>query len=407
MSLKFKYIFFITVIHIALLVVIYYLLKDRLWYFLASEVLVFLSYFIGILLYGSFIRPHRLLKSGTYNNMIDTLRTERVKISEQSFFIQKLIEVTPIGIIIMDYDGLIANINPAARKHLNLDIHKQAIGTNLSSHPSQFSNILQESIGREPEIVSENGMEKYKVQINEVIHQGFKRKFILIDDLSKELIQSEKDAFGRIIRMMAHEVNNSMGAINSILDSVLEFGYDVNDDLVRESLEVAKNRNEGLASFMANYASLLRLPPPVKKTLDLAELLRKTAQLFFQKAEEHDIKINFNFPSETVNLHADTVLLEQAISNMIKNSIESIGSAGEIIISCQESPLQFTISDNGKGISDEAAANLFKPFYSTKMTGQGVGLMLIKDVLHSHESTFKLYTDRITGWTHFEVRFKS
>lgn len=433
MSLKFKYIFFITVIHIALLVVIYYLLKDKLWYFLASEVLVFMSYFIGILLYGSFIRPHRLLKSGTdaiadkdfsvkyiktgssevdalvdvYNNMIDTLRTERVKISEQSFFIQKLIEVTPIGIIIMDYDGLIANINPAARQHLNLDIHKQVIGTNLSSHQSQFSQILQEQVIRESKIVSENGMEKYKVQINEVIHQGFKRKFILIDDLSKELIQSEKDAFGRIIRMMAHEVNNSMGAINSILDSVIEFGYDTNDDLVRESLEVAKNRNVGLASFMANYASLLRLPPPVKKTLDLGELLRKAAQLFFQKAKEHDIKFNFNFPSDTVNLHADTVLLEQAVSNMIKNSIESIGSVGEIIISCQESPLQFTISDNGKGISDEAASNLFKPFYSTKMTGQGVGLMLIKDVLHSHEATFKLYTDSTSGWTHFEVRFKS
>lgn len=429
MSLKFKYIFFISVLHIVLLVLIYYLLKEKLWYFIASEVLVFASLYLSYLIYRSFITPLGLLRSGTdaiadkdfsvkylktgstevdklvdvYNNMIDTLRSERVKISEQSFFIQKLIEVTPIGIIIMDYDGLISNINPAARQHLGMNIHQQIIGTKLSEHPSQFEDVIESNTGREAVIVSENGLDKFKIQVNEVIHQGFKRKFVLIDDLSKELLQSEKDAFGRIIRMMAHEVNNSMGAINSILDSVLEFGYDPDDELIKDSLLVAKSRNEGLSTFMANYASLLRLPSPIKKAINLGQLLRKTGQLFVHNANTKNIKITFDIPDNEVIVQADTVLFEQAISNMIKNAIEAIEDDGEIVISCSQNPTQFSISDNGSGISEEEAKELFKPFYSTKIHGQGVGLMLIKDVLHSHDARFKLFTDKETRLTHFQV----
>lgn len=437
MSLKFKFSLYVIVLHASLLALIYYQLRDQLWYFLLAEALVLVSLFLSYLLYKSFIRPTELINSGSdaiadkdfsikylktgsievdklvniYNNMIDTLRGERIKLSEQSYFIQKLIEVTPIGIIIMDYDGLISNINPAAKRHLGIGIQESMIGENIMNHPSEIINVFGDSeeseiIASDAKVISSNGIDKYKVQVNEVIHQGFKRKFILIDDLSQELIKSEKEAFGRIIRMMAHEVNNSMGAINSILDSVVEFGFEgQGDQELKESLIIAKQRNEGLSAFMANYASLLRLPPPLKKSIDLCHLLRKTGQLFVFNAEENNIVITFDIPDSTIFLHADTVLLEQAIANMIKNSIESIETSGEIKISCSDGPIKFTISDNGSGISEEAASNLFKPFYSTKTTGQGVGLMLIRDVLQSHQANFRLFTDEKSGWTHFEVIF--
>ena len=437
MSLKFKYTLFIVVLHACLLTLIYFQLKDKLWYFLGSEALVLASLFISYLLYKSFIRPTDLVNSGTdaiadkdfsvkylktgsievdklvnvYNQMIDSLRAERVKISEQSYFIQKLIEVTPIGIVIMDYDGLISNINPSAKRHLGIGIQDEVIGENILNYPSEIISVLKQSENSETpsirsKVVTNNGIDKYKVQVNEIIHQGFTRKFILIDDLSQELVKSEKDAFGRIIRMMAHEVNNSMGAINSILDSVIEFGFEgQGDPELKESLLIAKRRNEGLSTFMANYASLLRLPAPLKQNIDLCQLLRKTGQLFVSNAKEKQIEIIFDIPDEAMNIHADTVLLEQAISNMIKNAIESIESSGEISISCSDDPVHFIISDTGSGISEEASRNLFKPFYSTKPTGQGVGLMLIRDVLQSHNANFKLYTDKPTGLTHFQVNF--
>ena len=91
---------------------------------------------------------------------------------------------------------------------------------------------------------------------------------------------------------------------------------------------------------------------------------------------------------------------------MIKNAIESIGKNGIVRISCTTEPIAFTISDNGPGISKVAADSLFTPFFSTKATGQGVGLMLIRDVLQSHDASFRLSTDQETSWTNFEVAFK-
>jgi len=433
MSLKFKYIVFIVVLHIALITLIYFLLREDLWYFLGAEVLVFSSLYFSYLLYKSFIRPIDLLHSGidaiadkdftvkyimtgstevdhlvdVYNKMIDTLREERTLISEQSHFIQKLIEVTPIGIIIMDYDGLISTINPSAKNQLGISSKDNFAGKKIADLSSELISVLDTANIGSPEIISINGMDKYKIQVNEVIHQGFMRKFIMIDDLSSELLETEKEAYGTIIRMMAHEVNNSMGAINSILDTVVEFGFEgQGDQELRESLLVARRRNVGLSQFMDNFASLLRLPSPNKKNIDLAAILKKTGQLFVPNAQEKNIMITFDIPTYEIMIVADQVLLEQAISNMIKNAIEAIEQDGDIKISCSEEPAKFVISDNGPGISDEVSKQLFTPFFSTKTTGQGVGLMLIRDVLQSHQAEFSLRTDKESGWTHFEVHFK-
>jgi len=432
MSLKFKYIFFIVVLHIVLITLTYFLLKDNLWYFIGSEILVFVSLYFSYLLYKSFVKPIDLMHAGmdaiadkdftvkylttgstevdhlidVYNGMIDTLRNERTMISEQSHFIQKLIEVTPIGIIIMDYDGKISTVNPSARTQLGISFTESVAGSSITDHTSEILTVVNKTELGIPKVITIKGVDKYKVQVNEVIHQGFKRKFILIDDLSSELLQTEKDAYGTIIRMMAHEVNNSMGAINSILDTVVEFGFEESgDEELKESLLVAKKRNIGLSQFIDNFASLLRLPPPLKQNFDLARLLKKTGQLFVHNAQEKNIEITFDIPKHEVTVYADALLLEQAISNMIKNAIEAIEHGGKVVITCADHPLSFIISDNGPGISDEVAKNLFTPFYSTKTTGQGVGLMLIRDVLQSHNAEFSLSTNHNTGWTNFKVIF--
>ncbi len=429
MSLKYKYLFFIGIIHLVLVVLIYQLLKDQKLIFIATEVLVMFSLFLSYLLYKAFIRPIQLMQAGSdaiadadfsvkyvktgskeidklvdiFNTMIDKLRLERTSMAEQSYFIQNLIEVTPLGIIIMDFDGNISSINPTAKSLLNID--NKSIGKNLSDYPSELVDEILKIETSSSTVITLNGIDKYKCQVNEVIHQGFQRKFILIDDLSREFLESEKEAYGRIIRMMAHEVNNSMGAINSILDSVIEFGFEDDKNLdLKESLSIAKKRNVGLGIFMANYASILRLPPPQKKKMDLVQLLKKCGQLYIPIAKENNIKITFVLPSQSITVFGDHLLLEQAISNILKNSIESIEQDGEVKLTCGQGPTHFTISDNGAGIPPEIEQQLFTPFFSTKPTGQGVGLMLIRDILDSHNTTFTLKSDEV-GWTHFKVDF--
>ena len=430
MSLKYKYILFIAIIHIVLILVVYQLLLDNKWLFLGCEILVAFSLILSYQLYKEFIKPIQLMQSGadaiadadfsvkyiktgsaeintlieTYNQMIDQLREERTLMTGQSYFLQNLIEVTPLGIIIMDYDGKLSNVNPAAAKIL--DIKDSWIEKSLDFYSSELIPRIQKIPNDSPTLIEVNGIDKYKVQINEVVHQGFKRKFILIDDLSTEMLKTQKEAFGKIIRMMAHEVNNSMGAVNSIIDTVVEYGFDDNDDpALKESLEIAKERNVGLGKFMANYASILRLPEPQMQKMDLAAMLKKSGQLYIPKAKELDISIEFDLPKQPVTIIGDKLLLEQAISNIIKNAIEAIHQDGDIKISCTEYPTSFTIGDNGEGIPDKIAHKLFTPFFSTKPTGQGVGLMLIRDILTSHKTDFTLKTNTETKWTEFVVRF--
>ena len=430
MSLRFKYILFIIIIHSVLILVIYQLLEENKWLFLGTEILVVISLFLSYQLYKGFIKPIQLMQSGvdaiadadfsikytktgsveinnlieTYNQMIDQLREERTLMTGQSYFLQNLIEVTPIGIIIMDYDGKLSNVNPSAAKLLG--IKDSWIDKKLSDYKNELITRILKVDNHQPELLEVNGIDKYKIQVNEVVHKGFKRKFILIDDLSTEMLKTQKEAFGKIIRMMAHEVNNSMGAVNSILDTVVEYGFEEGDDpLLKESLKLARERNVGLGKFMANYASILRLPEPQMQKMDLTSLLKKSGQLFIPRARELDISIEFDLPKYPITITGDKLLLEQALSNIIKNAIEAIHQDGDIKITCTEYPTTIKIADNGEGIPDKVAHKIFTPFFSTKPAGQGVGLMLIRDILASHNTDFSLQTNPTTKWTEFTIKF--
>jgi len=353
-----------------------------------------------------------------YNEMIVRLREERTSMSQQSYFVQKLIEVTPLGVIIMDYDGLVSNMNPSSKSILR--IKHSLIGNNLYDNQNDLIDELKNLEVGQSQMITINGLDKYKCQKNEVIHQGFKRQFILIDDLSRELLASEKEAYGKIIRMMAHEVNNSMGAINSILDSVIEFGFKNHPDQeLKESLLIAKNRNESLSQFMANYASILRLPKPNLILVDIALILKRSTQLFIPSAEEKKIKIKFDIPIIQLSIKADRLLLEQAFANILKNAIESVEEkmvrskldnekimAGEINVSLDPENYTIHIMDNGVGIKKEDEHQIFSPFYSTKPTGQGVGLMLIREILDAHGFDFSLKTNPQTQLTSFLINLQ-
>lgn len=340
-----------------------------------------------------------------FNAMIDRLRGERTLVTEQSYFLKNLIEVSPIGMMIMDYDGKLTNVNPTARKILR--IKEDWLGKPLSYFKNDLvSKILQLQSG-DSKMVSVSGLNKYRIQANDVIHQGFKRRFVLLEDLSLEIIQSEKEAYGRVIRMMAHEVNNSMGAVNSIVNTVIDFGFEEpdSDQELKESLEIAVDRNSNLAKFMDNYAEIIRLPQPNLQMTNIGDLLKKCGQVFEAKARVLDISIDYDLPKEPVIVKADPNQLEQAISNMLTNSIEAIVRDGDIKISCVPFPKSFTIADNGVGISSEHEEKIFTPFFSTKPTGQGIGLMLVREILQNHKSTFTLNTDPQSKWTTFEVVF--
>ncbi|MFT5265478.1 MAG: two-component system nitrogen regulation sensor histidine kinase NtrY [Polaribacter sp.] len=432
MSLKVKYTLFIIIIHTLIGYLLFLLLEDQKLYFLLAEVAIIFSLFLSYLLYRSFIKPLDFIASGSdairdkdfnvkfintgsnemdklinvYNEMIDSIRKERTQVEEQHYFLEKLIQASPAGIILLDYDNRISEVNPKAAELLQWK--KEWLNQNIAEIDHPLLQQIATLPSGKASILQHKGIEQYKCEVSEFMHRGFHKKFILLQELSKEILAAEKRAYGKVIRMMAHEVNNSIGAINSILNTTLDYNEDSDvklDPDIQQALEAAVERNDSLNQFMSNFAAVVRLPKPKFELCDLNEISKSIIALLSPQTKERNIVFQQELSSSPIRISLDPKQIEQALVNIIKNAMEAIeAETGIIRLETFASPrARIVISDNGSGINPEVAPQLFTPFFSTKMTGQGVGLTLIRDILVEHRAIFSLET--VGEWTRFEIQF--
>ena len=432
MKLRTKYILFVVIVHLAALVLSYFVFKNYQILFIASEVIIIVSIVIAWQLYKQLIQPLKMLADGTeaikdrdfsvkflttgkyemdelikvYNQMIDQLRTERTKQEEQHFFLEKLIQTSPTGIIILDYEDNIQQINPKALELLNT--HEAEI-KNKSVH--EISNPVIQQVAQlksgESKTITINGTSTYKIQKSHFIDRGFPRHFVMIEELTAEILAAEKKAYGKVIRMMAHEVNNTIGPVNSILQSALKketLWKDNENLLMKHAMKIAVDRNQNLNIFMRNFADVVRLPEPNRKKLDLYNLIHAVAKLMELKAGEKQVEFQYAFTESDFYIFADEQQMEQVLINIVKNAIEAIGEKGTISFITDINARQLTIVDTGKGIEDKVAEQLFSPFFSTKKDGQGIGLTIVREILlnHGYEFYLKSFSEKRTE---FVIKF--
>jgi nitrogen fixation/metabolism regulation signal transduction histidine kinase len=409
----------------------YQLLRDAYHWFLGVQLLLALSLYLAYRVYRSLIRPLELVSGGSaalrdrdftvkyrptgtpeldaliavYNDMIDNLRGERTQTQEQHFFLRKLIQASPTGILILDYDGNLSEVNPRAAELLGVRDPLRAVSDAPADHPL-LAMARELSIGQQRTIRTE-GVGRYRIEVSGFVDRGFNRKFVQIQELSQDILAAEKRAYGKVIRMMAHEVNNSIGAINAILQTLADPEAPTDADWaedVRQSLPVAIQRNERLNTFMRNFADVVRLPDPRRERIDLNELLANTTRLFRSQAEQRAIEITCQGSDTPVYASVDPQQIEQVLVNVVKNALESIDREGKVVLQLTSQPIGFQVLDNGPGIPAAAADQLFTPFFSTKSSGQGIGLTLVREILVNHGARFSLQTEA-DGWTRFQVAF--
>lgn len=427
MKIRNKYILFVVLLHGVVLVLSWFVFRENKVIFLVAEAGMLMSLAIAWQLYNELIRPLQLLVQGTeaikdkdfsinlvptgkpeldqlidvYNKMMDELRTERTLQRMQHAFLEKLIQSSPTGILILDYDQYIRQANPQALRLLKLeenDVCHHAIAS--LSHPV-IEQIARLASGQSGTVNWEAAT--YKLQKSHFIDQGFPRHFVLIEDLTAEVLAAEKNTYGKVIRMMAHEVNNTIGPVNSIIQSALQ--AQPQPEAVAGAMQVAIERNQHLNQFMRNFASLVQLPPPARRAVDMHQLLQHVARLMQFTVGEKGIDIVCELDRRPLMLSADGQQMEHVLINILKNSLEAIEQEGVITIITHAHPKQLIIRDTGKGISSEAEQQLFSPFYSTKKDGQGIGLALIREILHNHNFLFSLKTIR-PGVTEFRIQFE-
>jgi len=409
-----------VVLHLVCLVLSFFIFETNKLLFMAAEVLLICSVVLFLNLYKQLIMPLSFLKQGinaikdqdfnvkfiptgtkdvdelidVYNKMIDELRSERTRQQEQHFFLEKLIQTSPTGILVLDYDRQIKQINPKAKEILSAD-------------PEHLLKLMKDTQIGNSKIIKIDGLHSYKIQKSRFIDQGFEREFIMMEEVTAELFEAEKNVYSKVIRMMAHEVNNTVGPVNSIMQMAIqhEAAWKTENDLMlRNALEVATERNQNLNIFMRNFADLVKLPRANRQKIDLVSLLQSIAELTRFSALDRQAIIELDLPDQPYLILADAQQMEQALINILKNALEALSDNGKINIILKKD--QLIVRDNGQGISLEEADHLFSPFFSTKKDGQGIGLTLVREILLNHNYDFSLRTVG-PGQTEFVIDLRS
>ncbi len=309
----------------------------------------------------------------TFNDLLTRLRSEHLTLEEQYSFLSLLIEASPMGIVQCDIDGKTTSMNPAAREMLSPSIEEA-----MKALP----------MGQSTTVRLTGGPQLFRISHLSFPDRGFQHPFFLIEPLTAEVRQAEKAAYERIIRMIAHEVNNSVAGIVNLIDSE----------------PAAADRLKALSAFVTRFAEVVKIPKPQLQLCDLSEEVEACQPFLENLCAGKPVRLEFCLTDEASPVHLDTVLFQQVLINIVKNAVESIGN-NEGHITVTTTPYQLVVADNGRGIPAEVAQHLFTPFYSTKPQGQGLGLLLIRDILTAHGCTFSLLTDPDDHLTRFTIRF--
>jgi nitrogen fixation/metabolism regulation signal transduction histidine kinase len=432
MTLRSKFILTAVLLYAAMFVLAGQLLAYNKIMFVVAEVLILVSLVLTVRLYTAFVRPLNLIAAGVesirdrdfsikfmetgqkevdqliavYNQMMDELRQQRVTQTEKHFLLERLIEASPSAIILLDTYDRVAGLNPAAAVLLQTS-GRNVVGKPLEELPGHWGNSLGKLPKDEQRVIRPNGIQTYRCRKIRFLDRGYHRYFILVEELTQELLEKERNAYEKLIRMMSHEINNSIGAVNSILHSFSYFGLQLNQDTrpdFDEALQVCITRNQNLAGFMANFANVVRIPPPVKHPTDLHQLLYSIQRLMLPSFERKQVTWKWELADQIPFVELDVQQIEQVLINVVKNALEATDEGGWICVKTIASPLQLLIQDNGKPITPEVQEKLFSPFFSTKANGQGIGLTMVREILLHHDFRFTLQSNA-DGVTTFHILF--
>jgi signal transduction histidine kinase len=422
-SLTRRLVAYVVVLHVLFAAAAFVLLRERRPWLLAAEAVFALSLLGGVALVRSLRRDlapleeaSRLLAESdfatrfrpvgqpevdrlvdVYNRMADQLREERTRNQEQQSLLGRILAVAPAGVVLLDFDGRVSFANPAAERLLApAGSPEPALeGRRLDEVGSPLAAALRAMPAGQVSVVPLAGARRVRAHRGTFLDRGFARDFLLVEELTEELRQSEKAAYEKLIRVMSHEVGNTVGAGRSLLESCLGYARHLAEEdraTFTEALGVVIARLGRLHDFTSGFAEVVRLPAPRLGPCDLVVVARAVATLLRPMAEARGIEMRVDAPADVPAVTADRTQVEQALVNVGKNAIEAAGPGGRVALRVSAGPdrVDVVVEDSGPGIPSAAAERLFTPFFSTKDGGQGLGLTLVQEVLRQHGCDFSL-----------------
>ncbi len=320
------------------------------------------------------------------NALSQTLREQRLKVEETSALFGKVIAAIDIALLSFDDAGRLRLLNPAGERLLG---RRAAEALGMGAAELGLDAALRDSESGVLSRVFPGGSGRFEVRRFGFREGGRPHALLAITDLSRALREEERQAWQRLIRVLGHELNNSLAPIKSMAETLSSLlGADPLPDDWREDVEgglrVIADRAAALNRFMIGYSTLARLPAPSKRRIALRPLLQRVVAL------EQRLPVVLVDGAE-VDLDADPDQLEQALINLVRNAVEASQATGgrvELRVATAAGQAIVEVVDEGLGLA--GSDNLFVPFFTTKPGGSGIGLVLARQIAEGHGGALAL-----------------
>jgi PAS domain S-box-containing protein len=323
------------------------------------------------------------------NALTETLREQRLEALEATALLRKVMEEIDVAIFAFDSEGMLKLTNRAGERLLGQP-EPRLLGR------SAVELGLEESLTLDaPRVIETSfpgGSGRWEVRPSQFRQGGLPHRLLVISDVSRPLREEERQAWQRLIRVLGHELNNSLAPIQSIAGSLSKTAAadplpaDWREDM-RQGLSVIASRAEALSRFTGGYARLARLPEPRRRTLEIGEVVARIAAL------ETRVPVAVaGGPAAAVS--ADPDQLEQLLINLLRNAADAAAETGGGVailwrrLRGNPPRVELRVEDEGPGLS--STTNLFVPFFTTKPGGSGIGLVLSRQIAEAHGGTLAL-----------------
>lgn len=345
------------------------------------------------------------------NRIKDILVHARMETIQREKYYAEILDRVGTGVLVINAKGNVYQINRSALRMFGLPVvtHVNQLSV-IDRTVSRTILALKSGEKQQLSFSTERGVSNLSVDASEMIVRDTPLRIIAMNDVHEELDEKENESWIRLIRILTHEIMNSVAPITSISDSLLS-EKELIPASAREGIEVIRTTSRGLVRFVESYRQLTRIPAPNCRPFYLRPFLERMRTLALQGQEESvPVSIEIDVEPADLLLYADEDQIGQVVLNLLKNALQALSGEGqgEIRIEAREAErgaIVVDVSDNGKGMPAEVAENVFVPFFTTKQDGSGIGLSLSRQIMRLHGGSLILKSTRPEG-TVFRLTFQ-
>jgi nitrogen fixation/metabolism regulation signal transduction histidine kinase len=332
-----------------------------------------------------------------FNRILARFQDARAERDIQAGYLETVVKHVPVPFIAVRADGTLSLVNNPARRLTGLPALRRfdqlaeldpALPALMQAIEPGSQQLLQTRLRDVPA--------ELRVAVSEIRMAGEIERLYSIENLSGELTARESSAWRNLIRVLTHEIMNTLTPVASLAETAATMmdKPDAIDD-IREAVQTIARRSEGLMNFVSRYRELLKVPQPDPEAVKVADVLRNVAKLM--AAELKGLKLVVDVVPESLEVHADRQLLDQVLVNLVRNAADATADidSPELRLSGK---LEFgrviiRVHDNGPGIPDETMDQIFVPFFTTKRDGSGIGLSLSRQIMTAHHGEIVVESD--------------